>query len=102
MHLSEGDAYDGDAENEAVEDMGEPDPDATHEEPQYIHEYAQTTWLRWLPLHFRAERPDGQHTQLHALYAKWYADDGYHQHQPGDEILQGDMQPTEDNPDDVS
>ena len=62
VHLSEWDANDGDTENETIEDMGEPDPDATHEEPQYIHEYAQAAGLRRLPLHLRAERPDGQHT----------------------------------------
>ncbi len=102
MHLSEWDAYDGDAENEAVEDMGEPDPDAAHEKPQYIHEYAQATRLGWLPLHLRAERPDGQHTQFHALQTEGDADDRYHQNQSCDEILQGNMQPSEDNPDDVS
>ena len=102
MHLSKGDANDGDAENEAVENMGEPDPDAAHEEPQHVHEYAQTAGLRWLPLYFRAERPDGQHTQLHALQTEWDADDGYHQHQSGDEVFQGNVQPAKDNPDDVS
>ena len=102
MHLPEGDANDGDAENEAVENMGEPNPDATHEEPQHIHEYAQTAWLRWFPLHLCTERPDGQHTKFHALQAEWNADDSYHQNKSGNEILQGNMQPTEDNPDNVS
>ena len=102
MHFSERYANDGDAENEAVEDMGKPNPDATHEEPQHIHEYAQTTWLWWFPLHFRAERPDGQHAQLHALQAEGDADDGDHQNQSGDEILNGNVQPAKDNPDDVS
>jgi hypothetical protein len=40
MHLSEGYANDGDAENEAIEYMSEPNPDATHNEPKHIHEYA--------------------------------------------------------------
>ena len=34
VHLSEGDADNRDAENEAVEDVGEPYPDAANEEPQ--------------------------------------------------------------------
>ena len=102
MHLSEWYANDGDAENEAVENMGEPDPDAAHEEPQHIHEYAQTAGLRWLPLHLCAERPDGKHTQFYTLYAKWDADNGYHQNEASNEILQGNVQPTKDNPDDVS
>ena len=42
MHLSEWDANDGDAEYETVEDVGEPYPDAANEEPQHIHEDAQT------------------------------------------------------------
>ena len=45
MHLSEWDADDGDAEYEAVEDVGKPYPDAANEEPQHIHEDAQTAWL---------------------------------------------------------
>jgi len=102
VHLSEGDANDSDAENEAVENMGEPYPDAAHEEPQHIHEYAQTAGLRWLPLYLRTERPDGQHTQFHALQAKRDADDGYHQNKSSNEILQGNMQPAEDNPDNVA
>ena len=75
MHLSEWDANDGDAEYEAVEDVGEPYPDAAYKEPQHIHEDAQTARLRWLPFHFRTKRPDGQHTQFHALQAKGDADD---------------------------
>ena len=59
VHLSEWDANDRDAENEAVENMSETYPNAAHKEPQHIHEYAQTAWLRRLPLHLRAERPDG-------------------------------------------
>ena len=45
MHLSEWDANDGDAKYETVEDVGEPYPDAANEEPQHIHEDAQTAWL---------------------------------------------------------
>ena len=33
VHLSKGNTDDGDAENETVKNMGEPDPDAAHEEP---------------------------------------------------------------------
>ena len=36
VHLSEGDADNRDAENEAVEDVGQPYPDAANEEPQDI------------------------------------------------------------------
>ena len=79
MHLSPRDADDCDAEKQAVEYVGETNPDATNEEPQHIHEYAQTTRLRRLPLHLRAERPDVQYAQLHALQAERDADDGYHQ-----------------------
>ena len=93
MHLSEGYANDGNAENEAVEDMSEPDPDAAHEEPQHIHEYTQTARLRWLPLHLRTERPDGKHTQLHALQTEWNADDGYHKRiEPVASIREADEQ----------
>ena len=102
MHLSPGDADDGDAEQQAVENVGEANPDASYEEPQHVHEHAQTARLRWFPLHLRAEGPDGQHAQLHTLQAEWDADDGYHQHQSCDEILNGSMQPAKDQPNDVA
>ena len=76
MHLSEWDADDGDTEYEAVEDVGEPYPDAANEEPQHIHENAQTAWLRLPPFHFCTERPDGQHTQFQTLQAEGDADEG--------------------------
>ena len=102
VHLSERDADDGDAEYETVEDVGEPNPDSADEEPQHIHENAQAAWLRLSPFHFSTERPDGQHSELHALHAERYADDGYHQYQSCDEILQGYVQASEYDPDDVS
>ena len=102
MHLPPRNADDGDAEQQAIEDVGKTNPDAANEEPQHIHEHAQTARLRLLPLYLRAERPDGQHAQLHALQAEWDADDGYHQNQSCDEILNGSMQPAKDQPDDVT
>ena len=102
MHLSEWDADDGDTEYETVEDVGEPYPDAANEEPQHIHEDAQTAWLRLPPFHFRAEWPDGQHTQFQTLQAEGDADDGYHQYQSCNEILQGYMQASKYDPDNVS
>ena len=61
VHLSPRDSNDGDAEQQAVENVGETDPDTTHEEPRHVHEHAQTARLRLFPLHLRAERPDGQY-----------------------------------------
>ena len=77
-------------------------PFAVNEEPQHIHEDAQTAWLRLPPFHFCTKRPYSQHTQFQALQAKWYADDGYHQYQSCNEILQGYVQASENDPDDVS
>ena len=90
------------SEQQAVEEVGETDPDAAHEEPQHVHKHAQTARLRLFPLHLRAERPDGQHAQLHALQAERNADDGYHQNQSCDEILNGSMQSAKDQPNDVA
>ena len=36
------------------------------------------------------------------MLAEWDADNRNHQHQSGNEILQGYVQPAKDNPDDVS
>ena len=102
MHLSPGDTDDGDAEQQAVEEVGETDPNASNEEPQHIHEHAQTARLRLLPLYFRAEGPNSQYAQLHTLQAERDTDDGNHQDQSCDEILNGSMQPTKDQPNDVT
>ena len=102
VHLSPRYSDDGDAEQQAIEDVGKANPNAAHEEPQHIHEHAQAARLRLFPFHFRAERPDGQHAQLHTLQTERDADDGYHQNQSCDEILNGSMQPAKDQPDDIS
>ena len=102
VHLSERDADDGDAEYEAVEYVGEPYPDAADEEPQHIHENAQAAWLRLSPFHLSTERPDGQHSEFHALHAERDADDGDHQYKSGNEILQGYVQASKYYPNDVS
>ena len=38
MLLAEGDADDGDAQEQSEEDMGEPDPHSSHEEPDDVHQ----------------------------------------------------------------
>jgi len=43
-----------------------------------------------------------KHTQFQTLQAEGDADDGYHQYQSCDEILQGYVQAPEYDPDDVS
>ena len=42
MHLSEWDANDGDVENDAEKDVGEPYPDASDKEPKHIHKHVQS------------------------------------------------------------
>ena len=69
---------------------------------QEMIQHAQAARLRFLPLYLRTERPDGQYAQLHALQTERDADDGYHQYQSCDEILQGYVQASEYDPDDVS
>ena len=51
--------------------MCEPNPDATYDEPQYIHEYAQTTGLRRFPLHLCTEWPDGQQIAYFPIPENW-------------------------------
>ena len=102
MHQAKGDANDGDAEQEAVEEMGETNDDAAYDEPQHIHEDAQTAGLRWHPFHVFAEGPDGEYAELYALQAEGDADDGDHQKHAGDEILQGYVKTAKYEPDDVT
>ena len=102
MHLSEWDSDDGDAENETIEEMREADPDSCDEEPENVHEGTKATWLCIHPFYLCAKWPQSENAQLKALQTKWNTDDGNHQNEACHEILECDVQATEDEPDDVS
>ena len=102
MHLPEWDAYDGETENETIEDVREAYPYPSDEKPENVHEGAQTTWLRIHPFNFCAKRPQSENAQLKALQAEGNTDDCNHQDESCNEILECDVQATEDEPDDVS
>lgn len=102
VHLPERNADDGDAEENAEEEMGNPYPYAADKEPQHVHEQVQATGLRLLAPDLRTERPEGENAEFHALQPEGYADDGDHQGQSRQEVFDGDLQSAEDDPDDVS
>jgi hypothetical protein len=102
VHLSEGDANNRDAKYETIEDVGEPYPNASDEEPEHIHEHVQTARLWYLSFDVGTKRPNGQHTQFETLQSERDADNRNHQYQSCNEILQGYMQASKYDPDDVS
>ena len=59
MHFSEWNTDDSDAEDKAIENMCEENPDSTHKEPKYVHKGTQTSWLRLHPLNLGAESKSG-------------------------------------------
>ena len=102
MHFSEWDTDNGDAEDKAIEYMCEANPDATDKEPQYIHKGAQTSWLRLHPFNLGAEWPQSKYAKFEALQTERDAYDGEHQDKSCKEVLEGDVNASEDEPDDVS
>ncbi len=102
MHVAEGDADDGDVEEEPEAEMGQTNPEAADEEPQHVHEEVQTACLLRLMLDMGAEGPEGEYAQLDGLQAEGDADDGDEQEQSAQKILDGNLYAAEEYPDDVS
>ena len=102
MHFTPRDTDDGDAEDEAIEYMCKANPYATDKEPKYIHKGAQTSWLRLHPLNLGAKRPQSKYAKFEALQTKRNTYDGEHQDKSCNKVLEGDVNASEDEPDDVS
>lgn len=101
MLLAEGDADDGDVEEQSEEDMGEPDPHASHEEPDDVHQGVEAS-TGGLLHDLRAKGPQGKHAQFQRLQSEGDADDGDHHRQTAYDILEGDLYAAEYEPNDIS
>lgn len=102
MHPAKWDADDCYAEEDAKEDVAEPYPNAANKEPQHVHEEIQASVLRFYFSHPRTKRPQGKHAQLEDLQAEGNADDCYYQPYGSNQILNGNRQSAEDDPNDVA
>lgn len=68
------------AQQHAPEDMRQAYPEASDDNPYHIHQHTDATAAAAAHNNMTAERPQGKHAKFERLYAKRYADDGYHQH----------------------
>jgi hypothetical protein len=99
---AEGDADDGDAQQEPDTQVAQADPDAAAQQPDHVEDNGQAAGVvPGLP-RGATERPQGQHTQLHRLQPERDADDGDHQQQAADKIFHCNEDAAEQQPDDVS
>ena len=77
-------------------------PNASDEKPENVHEGTQATRLSLHPFYLCAEWPQGEDAKLYALQTEGNTNDSNHQNEPSNEVLECDVQATEDEPDDVS
>ena len=95
---AERDADDGDAADEAENEMGRGNLPPPDKDPEDVHTDAQTT-CRILSLDdFRAERPEGEDAEFPKLTAERDADDGDAEKQPGQEISERDKKSAQHEP----
>ena len=101
MLFSERYADDSDAQQNSEQNVRQPDPYTTDEEPDDIHYSGKATGTLLVPHYLLSERHQGHNADLHGLKSKWNTDNGQHQTQTGRKILDSSHQPAADHPDDI-
>ena len=102
MLHAEGDADDGDAEDQPEKEMGQKYPYSPDKKPDDIHEEGKTTATLREVYHLATERPEGQHSEFQGLYPERNSDDRDKQTYAGYKVFQCDEETAEQDPDDIS
>ena len=97
-----GDAHDGDAEQQAEDQVEDGDLPPAEQDPDEVHHHRHAARLVGTVHQLMAERPEGVGPQFEKLDAKGDADDGDAQHEPHDVVNQGDDESAQDEPEDVA
>ena len=100
--FGEGDAYDGDGEDDGRQEMGQGDPPAKKQQPDDVEEDAQGAVGVFAFDDFLAEGSERSNTDLDRLDAERNADNGHAEQEPAENIAHGGHQPAEDQPDDIA
>lgn len=87
MLHAEGYADDRDAQQEPEAQVRKADPDASDEDPDDVHDERQASPAVALVHDTATEGPQRQYRQFQGLQPEGYADDRYHHHQAGYQIL---------------
>ena len=97
-----GNSHDGDAEDQAEDQMDECDLPPAQEDPDKIHHNGKTARLAGTVDQFMAEGPQGIGAQLEQLHAERDADDGNAHQQANKVIDYGDQQSAENKPEKIT
>jgi len=99
---AEGDAHDGDAEQQTAHQVKRRNLPPAQQDPDDVHDNGQTAGLIGTVHQFMAERPQGVCSQLEELHAERNADDGDAHQQPHDVVDNGYDDPSQDEPEYVT
>ena len=97
-----GDAYDGDAEEEAEEQVEEGDLPPACQDPDQVHRHGNAAGFIGPVNEFVPERPEGVPPQFEELDAERDADKGDAHHESDQKVEQGDEQAAEQQPQKIS
>jgi len=81
--------------------MREHDGNASHEEPDHIHQQGETTGGRFTVDNLLSERPQGYLCQFQRLKSERDTNDGNHQGDTAYNIFDGHKNSTKNKPDDI-
>ena len=102
MLKAEGDANDGDAEDDAENQVQDRHLPPSAKNPDEIHHDGKASRFIRPGYQLVPERPQRVRAQLEQLHAERNADDGDAQQQPHNVVDQGDDDAAQDKPEDVS
>lgn len=98
----EGDADDGDGEDDAEDEVQDGDVGAAEADPEDVHEDGQAAGLIGLEADVPAERKKRKARYLHGLQPKRNSYDGDHKYKAADEVEHGEDDAPEQKPENVS
>lgn len=98
MLLSEGDADDGDEQQDTENEMHQAGPQAAEDDPNEVQRDANAADGAIRVFHLRSEGPEAQQTDLKSLQRYGNADDRDGQGQASREITDGGLQASEEPP----
>lgn len=100
--LAPGNADDSDAEQKAEEDVHQPRPKTTADEPDKVEGDADATCETFGISNLRTERPEAEQPDLERLQRHGKTDDGDGHSQTAREITDGGFKPAKNPPNDVA
>jgi hypothetical protein len=102
MLAGEGDADDGEEEQETEDKVADGEPESTEDQPDDIQQKTQTTSGGRAAYGFTSKRPEYKAGEFEALKSEGYTNDGQAEGEATYHIKYGSIEPAKDQPDQVA